>query len=53
MVVEPNSVELKLVAESEGPRPPLVPPCTADSEVLNPSTDQPPNKSQDKVAYNT
>lgn len=38
-------------AESEEP-PPLVPPRTADSEVLNPSTGQPPSKTQDEVAYN-
>ena len=42
--------ELELVSESE--EPPLVPPHTADSEVLNPSTGQPPNNSQNEVAYN-
>lgn len=47
--VEPNSAELE--AESEEP-PPLVPSRTADSEVLNISTGQQPNKTQDEVAYN-
>ena len=48
--IEPvPSVEL-IVAESEEP-PPLVPPHTADSEVLNLSTGQPPNNSQNEVAY--
>ena len=51
-VVESSSAELEFVAESEEPPSPLVPPHTADSEVLNPSTGQPPNKHQNEVAYN-
>ena len=48
--IEPVPSGELIAAESEEP-PPLVPPHTADSEVLNPSIGQPPNNSQNEVAY--
>ena len=47
--IEPVPSGELIAAESE--EPPLVPPHTADSEVLNLSTGQPPNNNQNEVAY--